>query len=194
MRLNSLYKFFQKYFQYTSNSSKKQKQNYARAIVDTVRILKKTAILQNYKAIQEYYESPRNHPLVVKFLNNFEILINNRYENPFNNINFYDATITIDKTFLSGTKKDIDIPCPYLFDINEDEVIIITFGQNLNMIGEIGALKGLVNEFNIDIPWPNNIKYITYWDLSTGSETTENYADIKSEPRWKLLNVLNQFC
>lgn len=51
MKLNSLYKFYQKHFNYTSKSSKKQKIMYAYAISDAVSLLREIYELKEYNPL-----------------------------------------------------------------------------------------------------------------------------------------------
>ena len=129
---------------------------------------------------------------MVKFLENIQTFACNQYANPLKDIEFYDATITINSAFLASKRKGIEIFCPYILDKKINDIIIITFGQTSNIIGEAGVLKGLIKEFSIDLPWSGKVKYLTYWDLSTGQEVMEDFWKIEPEPRWKLLNVINE--
>lgn len=194
MRLNSLYKFYQKYFHYNSNINKIQKSFYAFAIRDTDAILREVYACKSYDPIDEYFSREKKNALTIKFLNNIQSLAESRYTNPLNEFIFFDASINIKGVYLSTNKREIIIPCPYICDKNnKNEVIILTFGVSVNITEEVGVLKGLIEEFNIDKPFPKDTCFITYWDLSSGNEDTEDYIAAKPASRASLISILNEF-
>lgn len=194
MKLNSLYKFYQKHFNYTSKSSKKQKIMYAYAISDAVSLLREIYELKEYNPLNRYLNSEKKHSLAIKFLDNVKSLAENRYTEPLDKFILYDTEIIVDKTYLSSSRKEIIIPCQYICDKNnEEEIIFLTFGSFENMTYEVAALKGLVSQFKIGKPFPKNLRYITYWDLSSGKENTVDYTTIKAESRKALIETLNKF-
>lgn len=194
MRLSSLYKFYQRYFNYTSNKSYRQKLLYAFAIRDTIAVLRDVYKYQNYDPLEDYFNRDKKSALTIKFLNNIELLAESRYSEPLGSFKLIDASIVISGVNLSTNKKEIIIPCPYICDQNNNrEVIILTFGKSLNITSEIGVLKGLITEFSIDKPFPIGTRFITYWDLSSGTEESINFITTKAVSRTSLIQTLNKF-
>ena len=194
MRISSLYKFYQGYFNYNSNRSKKQKLLYAFAIRDTAVVLRQVYEYQNCNPLEEYFDRDKKSPLTIKFLDNIKLLAESKYTKPIDNYRFYDSNITVDGSYLSKSRKKIIIPCPYLCDKNNrEEVIILTFGSSVNIADEVGVLKGLLTEFGIDKPFPKGTRFITYWDLSSGEEETVDYIATKAASRISLIETLNKF-
>lgn len=194
MRLSSLYKFYQRHFNYVSNKSHRQKLLYAFAIRDTTAVLRDVYEYQNYSPLEEYFNRDKKSALTIKFLNNIELLAESRYSKPLGNFKFIDSSIVVNGVDLSTNKKEIIIPCPYICDKNNNkEVIILTFGNSLNITGEIDVLKGLVTEFYIDESFPKGTNLITYWDLSSGKEISVDYIAAKAASRTSLIRTLNEF-
>lgn len=194
LRLNSLYKFYQGYFNYTSDRSKTQKMVYAFAIRDTATVLRKVYAYQNYSPLYQYFNRDKKSQIAVKFLKNIKLLAEKRYKNPLEHYKFFDSTIKIDGSYLSTNKKEIIIPCPYICDENnKEEIIILTFGSPINTNNEIAVLKGLITEFNMDKPFPVDMSFVTYWNLSIPDETTVDYRNIRTASRASLIETLNKF-
>jgi hypothetical protein len=61
------------------------------------------------------------------------------------------------------------------------------------MQGEVSVLKGLIHAFKIDRPFSNNIKNISYWDLSKGDIIEEDYTAAIPILKEKLIEVLKRF-
>jgi hypothetical protein len=178
------------YFGYESHSSNKQKQNYAIAISETIKILEKSNDNKSYKPIDDYLARTKKRQLTVNFLNNFITMLNQEFNSPFEQLQYVSAQITVSKEYLCEKQKDIIFACPYIEDNENNRIIIITFSTPKNMTGEICVLKGLITEFKVDRPFSKNIKSISYWDLSNGEIIQEDYTELKSVSREDLIKSI----
>lgn len=155
MRLTSLYKFYQKYFGYPETASDKKRLLYAFAIRDAVTVLESVYEDKSYKPFENYIATEKKNSLAVKFLENAEKLASNRYAKPLRVLKYMDAEINIAEMCLSSRRRGIIIPCPFIFDSDNQDIILLTFSHAYNMEKELEVLLGLTSEFIINphIPW-----------------------------------------
>ncbi len=102
MRLSSLYKFYQRHFNYVSNKSHRQKLLYAFAIRDTTAVLRDVHECQSYSPLEEYFNRDKKSTLTIKFLNNIELLAESRYSKPLGNFKLIDSSIVVNGHLLDA--------------------------------------------------------------------------------------------
>jgi len=190
MRLTSLYKFYQKYFGYPETASDKKRLIYAFAIKNAVSVMKDVYEKKNYKPFEDYIAANKN-ALAITFLENAEKLASTRYDKPLKALRYMDAEINIDEMYLSSRRRGIIIPCPFIFDSGNADIIFLTFSHAYNMENEIKVFLGLTSEFIINPHIPQSTKTITYWNLAKGEEVSRNIEWANKVTRSSLLSVLN---
>lgn len=193
MRISSLYKFYQSYFKVPAKEITKQTKYYAWCIGDAKRVLESAYRLKSRNPIDEYKEEKYSRELSRTFIENFEYLAHEVCDDPFKNIIYNKAKINISKEELGYGNKNIVIPCPYIINKKSKEIIILNFGPSDNIKNEIPVLKGLASYFKLDIPIPDYVEEILYWDLRNGIQTRENYRHALKVSKKSLLEVLKQF-
>jgi hypothetical protein len=189
----NLYKLYQLFFGYESLSSEKQRKNYAMSIAEAVKILEEAYEKKSSKPIDDYLAKPKKRQLTANFLNNFSMLIDQEFTSPFKQVKYIASQIAVSKEHLFNKRKDIIFACPYIEDNKNNRIIILTFSSPKNMQGEVSVLKGLIHAFKIDRPFSNNIKNISYWDLSKGDIIEEDYTAAIPILKEKLIEVLKRF-
>jgi len=188
MTLKSLYTFFKAYFNYFTSGNRA----YARAISEAMAVIRDTLAKKTLNPIQIYLHKQFSFKLAKDMLQKAVSLAMSQYQDPFNEIQYFKITVTIDKSFITTNHKGINIPIEGGWDNKNNKLIIITFSQPSNMIEEVRVIKGLIKEFTIVGTLPVNIKTVAYWDLSKGKIAEIDYQALQPLDKQSLINAANR--
>ena len=188
MTLNSLYTFFKAYFNYATSG----KIAYARAISETMVVIRDTLGQKTLSPIQIYLHKQYSFKLTKEMLQRLVSLAMSQYQDPFNEIKHFKIIATIDKSLITTNHKGISIPIEGGWDNKNNKLIIITFSQPSNMSEEVRVIKGLIKEFMIASILPMNIKTVAYWDLSKGKITEIDYQPLQPVDKQSLIDAANR--
>ncbi|AQS05899.1 hypothetical protein [Clostridium beijerinckii] len=188
MTLKSLYTFFKAYFNYVTSGNRA----YARAISEAMAVIRETLTKKTLNPIQIYLHKQFSFKLAKDMLQKAVSLAMSQYQDPFNEIQYFKITVTIDKSFITTNHKGINIPIEGGWDNKNNKLIIITFSQPSNMVDEVRVIKGLIKEFTIVGTLPANIKTVAYWDLSKGKITEIDYQVLQPVDKQSLINAANR--
>ena len=187
MTLKSLYTFFKAYFNYVTSGNRA----YARAISEAMAVIRDTLDQKNLKPVQIYLHKPFSFKLAKDMLQRVVSLAMSQYQDPFNEIQYFKITVSIDKSFITTNHKGINIPIEGGWDDKNNKLIIITFSQPSNMKDEVRVIKGLIKEFMIVGTLPVNIKTVAYWDLSKGKIAEIDYQPLQPVDKQSLIDAAN---
>lgn len=188
MTLKSLYIFFKAYFNYVTSGNRA----YARAISEAMVVIRDTLGQKNLNPVQIYLHKPFSFKLAKDMLQRVVSIAMSQYQDPFNEIQYFKITVTIDKSFITTNHKGINIPIEGGWDNKNNKLIIITFSQPSNMREEVRVIKGLIKEFMIVGALPVNIKTVAYWDLSKGKITEIDYQPLQPVDKQSLIDAANK--
>ena len=188
MTLKSIYTFFKAYFKYITSGNR----NYARAISATMAVIRDALGNKTFSPIQMYLNNQFSLKLTKGMLQLLVSLASLQYQDPFNEIQYFKITATIDKSLITTKHKGINIPIEGGWDNKNNKFIIFTFGKPSNMREEVRVIKGLIKEFVIAGTLPVNIKTVAYWDLSKGQITEIDYQPLQPVDKQSLIDAANR--
>lgn len=188
MTLKSIHTFFKAYFNYVTSGNRA----YARAISEAMVVIRDTLGQKNLNPVQIYLHKPFSFKLAKDMLQRVVSIAMSQYQDPFNEIQYFKITVTIDKSFITTNYKGINIPIEGGWDNKNNKLIIITFSQPSNMREEVRVIKGLIKEFMIVGALPVNIKTVAYWDLSKGKITEIDYQPLQPVDKQSLIDAANK--
>ncbi|CEP67175.1 Uncharacterized [Moorella glycerini] len=190
MRINSLYKFYQTHFGYPPARSEPQRYSYGRAIKDFMNVLIEVYRTGNKEFLSQYKNYQFARQLTIQFLDNFTALIGCRFNEPLKDLLYCDFYINIPQEQLPPSrKKGLIIPCPFLWNPQDMEIIFLVFSSPTNMDKELGVFKALTTIFPVE-PEPIPLaKRYTYWVVSTGTEHFRNVNVIMAETLERIIKT-----
>lgn len=187
MKLKSSYTFFKAYFNYTTTGNI----NYARAISEAMEVIKEVSQKKTLGPIQLYLHKRFALTLTKEMLKRLVSLAMSEYQDPFNEIQYFNVTAIIDKSLITTNHKGISVPIEGGWDNKNNKLIIFTFSQPTNMREEVRVIKGLIKEFVIAGTSQTNIKKVAYWDLSKGKVTEIDYEPLLPVDKKSLIDAAN---
>jgi hypothetical protein len=188
MKLKSSYTFFKAYFKYPTSGNI----NYARAISDAMEVIREVSHKKTLSPIQLYLHKRFARTLTKEMLKRLVTLAMSEYQDPFNEIQNFSITATIDKSLITTNHRGIIVPIEGGWDSKNNKLIIFTFSQPKNMREEVRVIKGLIKEFVIAGTSPINIKTVAYWDLSKGKVIEIDYQSLQPVDRQSLIDAANR--
>lgn len=188
MKLKSTYNFFKAYFNYPTTGNI----NYARAISETMEVIRATLAQKNLSPMQMYLHKPYSREIAKRMLLRLVPLSMLQYQDPFNELQYFNITADIDKSLITTSRRGIIVPIEGGYDNKKNKLIFLTFGSPSNMREEVRVIKGLIKEFVIAGAVPTNVKTVAYWDLSKGKETEIDYQTIQPVDKQSLIDAANR--
>lgn len=193
MRLASLYKFYQSHFGYRSVVNR-QRIAFGRAIADCMRVLQEVYKNQSLSPISQYRENPYARKLTLQFLDNLLRMVNERFENVFESLIYYEYEIVIDECYLViARKKGLQIASPFLWDQDRKEIIFLTFSNPDNIAQELGVFITLADTLSKKKIPVVGVKEYTYWDLVNASECSVARSAVVPAPVSAIIETCNRF-
>ncbi|GLC31680.1 hypothetical protein [Clostridium omnivorum] len=188
MKLKSTYSFFKAYFNYVTTGNI----NYARAISETMEVIRDTLEQKNLRPIQIYLHKPYSLKIAKEMLQRLVPLAMSQYQDPFNEIQYFNITADINKNLITTNHKGIDIPLEGGCDKKNNKLIFLTFSPPSNMREEVRVIKGLIKEFVVAGTSLTNIETVAYWDLSKGKIKEIEYQPLQPVDKQSLIDAANR--
>jgi hypothetical protein len=151
--------------------------------------------MMNIKSIQpvmEYEKYAYGSPISRQMLYKLLYTCKSKYKDPFNEIQYIDTDICINKVLLSNNRKELKIPLRCGFDVKRNTIIFLVFSSRYNMIQELEVLKGLLVEFGTLHQELVKAQKAVYWNLSKIDQESISFGGIKPASRDKLIHVANR--
>jgi hypothetical protein len=114
------------------------------------------------------------------------------YQDPFDEIQYFNITAIIDISLITTNHKGISVPIEGGWDNKNNKLIIFTFSQPNNMGEEVRVTKGLIKKFVIAGAPQTKIKKIAYWDLGKGKVTKLDYQPLLPVDKQSLIDAANR--
>lgn len=188
MKLKSTYNFLKVYFNYTTSGNI----SYARAISETMNVIRQTLNDKNLIPIQTYLHKPFSLKLTKEMILRLVSLAMAQYEDPFKELQYFKITARINKSLITTKHRGIDIPIVGAFDKKNNKLILFTFSQPKNITEEFRVIKGLIYEFVAVSKSLSHIKTAEYWDLSKGKITEVEFEHLQAVDRQSLIYTANR--
>ena len=188
MKLRSLYEFYRKYFNYPSTKNRL----YGRAVSQTNMLVKECLQNKSIIPILQYHRGEYVNPITVKLINRLVELAEENYASFFNQIEYFETWVSIDKQYLNTRRRGIEIPIIGGIDRGSKTFIMLSYGSSLNLLEENRVLRGLLREFSVTKKWPVGIERVTYWNLSRGEIRELDTRIVFPVERDKLIEAANK--
>jgi hypothetical protein len=193
MRLASLYKFYQSHFGYRSVADR-QRIAFGKAVADCMRVLRDVYKDQDLSHVFQYKESPYARQLTLQFLDNLMRMVQERFDNIFKNLIYYEHEIVIDEHYLVQTRKrGLQIASPFLWNQGRKEIIFLTFSAPNNIFQELGVFITLAETLSKKKIPVVGVKEYTYWDITNASECSVASSDVILAPIAAVIKTCNSF-
>lgn len=188
MKLESTYRFFKVYFSYGTSRNR----IYGRAASEAMKVIKDTLNQKTLNPILTYLHKPFPLTITKGMLLRLVTLAMSEYQDPFNEIQYFNITADIDKSLLTTNRRGIIISLIGGYDKKNNKLIFPTFGPPSNMVEEVRVIKGLLKEFVTADYVPTNIRTVAYWDLSKGKSTEVDFQPLQPVDRQSLIDAANR--
>jgi hypothetical protein len=192
LTLRDVYEFYDRYFSYGKSLTLEDNRCIYLSIRDTMRVITKIIETSSFTPIEDYSLNKLRNPIALKYLLTIKKLMILECRDPLKELEFHNELIKIYKGELNSRRRGIKIPLIYWINNKKSKMILLSFSNSGNMIKELEVLKGLMMEFKTDNPFPKEIKKLTYWDLSSGKESSLDYISIKKVTKSNILVVANE--
>lgn len=189
MKLRSLYQFYKKFF----NLNLKSNRFYGRAVSETNLLVREMMEKHSIIPILQYYRRDYVNPITVKLVNKLIEIAEQNYCNPFEEIDYFETWIMIDKGLLSSKRRGLQIPVTGGIDRKNKRLILLVFKSCFNLLEENKVLAGLIREFPITNKFPTRIYRISYWNLSKGEVKEVDTRALIPASRESLIEAANKF-
>lgn len=184
-----MYTLYQRLFNYETKSSIEQRRAFARSIQDTSKVIKQLWDTGKLMPISTYQEQQYALPLAKNFLDNLRALLKN-HKNPLKSWRYVDAEIILDgRLFPDLTVESLLVSFQYLYNPEDRDIIIMTFGKPKEMEKELGALATLAGMGTLKPALPPFLATVSYWDLANGKSYTTPVTSFNLIPQRDLLKA-----